>query len=59
VPYISTPSPLIDAVDPFTFPDRGEKPRAADDALADGCGIVKIGQTSLHNPSGRSSWIGL
>lgn len=22
-------------------------------------GLVKIGQTSLHNPGGRSSWIGL
>lgn len=21
--------------------------------------LVKIGQTSLHNPNGRSSWIGL
>jgi protein arginine N-methyltransferase 5 len=21
--------------------------------------LVKIGQTSLHNPGGRSSWIGL
>ena len=21
--------------------------------------VVKIGQTSLHNPGGRSSWIGL
>jgi len=27
--------------------------------LRAGFGVVKIGHTSLHNPGGRSSWIGL
>ena len=49
---LGTPSPLIDGKDPNIFPLSTEK------------GIpefvtVKIGHTSLHNPGGRSSWIGL
>lgn len=45
---VSAPSPLIDAVDIPTINLRSE-----------GSGRVKIGQTSLHNPGGRSSFIGL
>lgn len=29
------------------------------ESTGSGIGLVKIGQTSLHNPRGRSSWIGL
>ncbi|EMD34129.1 hypothetical protein CERSUDRAFT_141621 [Gelatoporia subvermispora B] len=48
-------SPLIDAVDmPFiveTALEGGEGSKGVE--------LVKIGQTALHNPHGRSSWIGL
>jgi protein arginine N-methyltransferase 5 len=47
------PSPLVDAVDS----PRKDSVRMGDSA--NGAGIVKTGQTSLHNPGGRSSWIGL
>ncbi|KAJ7650328.1 PRMT5 arginine-N-methyltransferase-domain-containing protein [Roridomyces roridus] len=50
----NTPSPLLDASDlPFdrkTSISRVREPESA---------IVKIGHTSLHNPGGKSSWIGL
>ena len=56
------PSPLVDAIDnPFLVSGDliskelkrvGESPKVE-------TGVVKIGQTSLHNPGGRSSWIGL
>ncbi|KAF5377338.1 hypothetical protein D9757_008023 [Collybiopsis confluens] len=57
-PTIGVPSPLIDAVDlaprsSITFRDLPE--RTALTAAT----LVKIGHTSLHNASGRSSWIGL
>jgi protein arginine N-methyltransferase 5 len=58
-PYPSIPSPLVDAVDTFAFPEKKEKAPAAEVEVPEGIGMVKIGQTSLHNPSGRSSWIGL
>ena len=60
---IVPPSPLIDAVDnPFQI--------SGDQLLKEGMkrvgeiskietGVVKIGQTMLHNPGGRSSWMGL
>lgn len=55
-------SPLVDAVD-TTFLDRdGVRPVAGGgigDTSPAGREMVKIGQTSLHNPGGRSSWIGL
>jgi type II protein arginine methyltransferase len=51
---MATPSPLIDAIDAQpVFEEPEEEFRKAD------IGVVKIGQTSLHNPGGRSSWIGL
>jgi type II protein arginine methyltransferase len=51
---MATPSPLIDAIDAHPVLEEPiEEVRKAD------IGVVKIGQTSLHNPGGRSSWIGL
>ncbi|KAJ3830210.1 shk1 kinase-binding protein 1 [Lentinula raphanica] len=54
-PTIGVPSPLIDAVDllprsSISVHDTPERTTAR---------LVKIGHTSLHNPGGRSSWIGL
>lgn len=45
-------SPLADAPDPVfhRITPLANKPKS---------GLVKIGQTALHNPGGRSSWIGL
>ncbi|EIN04806.1 PRMT5-domain-containing protein [Punctularia strigosozonata HHB-11173 SS5] len=60
-------SPLVDAVDVFPFDRRAGSPSprfvtreelGAEDG-ARGEGVVKIGQTALHNPGGRSCWIGL
>ena len=57
---MATPSPLIDAIDAQPeiettshFLEPGEGFGKAN------TGVVKIGQTSLHNPGGKSSWIGL
>lgn len=57
--HVAVPSPVVGAVDavPLVEP-RTERDRADRDTHAP-CGVVKIGQTPLHNPSGRSSWIGL
>lgn len=56
-PSLGARSPVLDAIDvsfgsestaaPYLRPDEGEP------------SMVKIGQTTLHNPGGRSSWIGL
>lgn len=57
--HVAVPSPVVGPVDvlpqvePRTEDDRGSK------EVKIPCGIIKIGQTALHNPSGRSSWIGL
>lgn len=62
VPF-ATPSPFIDAVDsPFFVPgDRlfKEVTKRVEEVSKIETGVVKIGQTSLHNPCGRSSWMGL
>jgi protein arginine N-methyltransferase 5 len=54
------PSPLVDAID---SPSAGGRPRAEAGKFLDrstpGHGLVKIGQTALHNPGGRSSRIRL
>ncbi|KAI0049761.1 PRMT5-domain-containing protein [Auriscalpium vulgare] len=60
----ATPSPLIDAIDnPFITAERPVKvkevTKRAEEVTNIETGVVKIGQTSLHNPGGRSSWIGL
>ncbi|KIP05028.1 hypothetical protein PHLGIDRAFT_129142 [Phlebiopsis gigantea 11061_1 CR5-6] len=48
-------SPFIDNIEMPETPRSG-RVFTVDDA---GIRLVKIGQTSLHNPGGRSSWIGL
>ena len=49
-PGFGMPSPLIDAVDiDGSIPGRQTA----------GWKVVKIGQTSLHSPGGRSSYMGL
>ena len=52
-------SPFIDNVDFPETPHSDDRPNH--DAIfgSNGMRLVKIGQTSLHNPGGRSSWIGL
>jgi type II protein arginine methyltransferase len=61
VPPVGAPpsSPFIDNVDIPETPRSDDRPNH--DAIFSGAGmrLVKIGQTSLHNPAGRSSWIGL
>ncbi|KAJ3874601.1 shk1 kinase-binding protein 1 [Lentinula edodes] len=54
-PTIGVPSPLIDAVD--LIPRSNLSVQDAPDRST--ARLVKIGHTSLHNPGGRSSWIGL
>ncbi|KAJ7170626.1 shk1 kinase-binding protein 1 [Mycena crocata] len=54
-PTRNTPSPLIDANDGFAFDRRSSRRDSVDSASR----LIKIGHTSLHNPGGRSSWIGL
>jgi protein arginine N-methyltransferase 5 len=49
------PSPMIDALD-VPAVERFGTPREASAAQGR---LVKIGQTALHNPGGRGSWIGL
>lgn len=59
---MSTPnieaSPFIDNVEvpPLTPASHDSR---FDEAASEKGHLVKIGQTSLHNPHGRSSWIGL
>lgn len=58
LPPASAPSPLIDAAEPLpSFETRAREPSSMIEEA--GYGVVKIGHTSLHNPAGRSSWIGL
>jgi len=61
VPF-AAPSPLIDAIDNTIISEPVQiSPRGINGAATglDEAGVVKIGQTALHNPGGRSSWIGL
>ena len=53
-PALSAPSPMLDAP-PQPLWDRSIVSDTAEESLD----LVKIGQTSLHNSGGRSSWIGL
>lgn len=60
------PSPLIDAIDSPGKPvvvsgDQffKEVTKRVGEGSKVETGVVKIGQTTLHNPGGRSSWIGL
>ena len=54
-----TPSPTIDALDVPPIVNRTEIPRMPDGSSRTETRLVKIGQTALHNPGGRSSWIKL
>ncbi|KAF8896284.1 PRMT5 arginine-N-methyltransferase-domain-containing protein [Infundibulicybe gibba] len=55
-PSVGNYSPLVDAFDSAVLDQRqGAKTPPVLGTVS----IVKIGQTSLHNPGGRSSWIGL
>lgn len=57
---MATPSPLIDAIDARqSSRNKRSTWASADDFRKADLGVVKIGQTSLHNAGGRSSWIGL
>ena len=49
-PQMITPSPTIDALG---------VPRTPNEASRTETRLVKVGQTALHNPGGRSSWIRL
>jgi protein arginine N-methyltransferase 5 len=65
--HFATPSPLIDAIDNPAVPvviSSDQISKEATNRVGEGSkvvetGVVKIGQTTLHNPGGRSSWIGL
>ena len=57
---IATPSPLIDAIDTQSpYLERRNSNFIRDEFKKADLGVVKIGQTGLHNPGGKSSWIGL
>jgi type II protein arginine methyltransferase len=52
-------SPVFDAID--VMDALVERTNGAPSGMENsgGARLVKIGQTALHNPRGRSSWIGL
>lgn len=55
-------SPMMDAPYspmPGILAGAGAGAGTAMDAGGMGGGRIKIGQTSLHNPGGASSWVGL
>lgn len=54
---LMSPSPVADAIDipPIAIDTAMESEGGASGNV----GLIKIGQTTLHNPRGRSSWIGL
>lgn len=58
------PSSLADAEDIASIapsPSRFMFERSLDEQIESDArfGLIKVGQTALHNPKGRSSWIGL
>lgn len=53
-------SPVLDAADVMAdSEDANGVQKTAGGNDGDRVGLIKIGQTTLHNPRGRSSWIGL
>ena len=54
-----TPSPTIDALDVPPIVNKIEIPRSPNESSSTETRLVKVGQTALHNPGGRSSWIRL
>ena len=57
--HVAVPSPIVDALDVFPLVEHRADHRRGSMEVKPPCGVVKIGQTALHNPGGRSSWIGL
>lgn len=56
----SVSSAIVDADESVVVsPTFSENVMMYEEANLSRIGLVKIGQTSLHNPGGRSSWIGL
>jgi protein arginine N-methyltransferase 5 len=53
------PSPTIDALDVPPVVNKTGIPRSSNESSRTETRLVKIGQTALHNPGGRSSWITL
>ncbi|KAI6117252.1 PRMT5-domain-containing protein [Pisolithus croceorrhizus] len=47
------------AVDAFPLSPRSVTSKMGAEPARPASGVVKIGQTALHNPGGRSSWIGV
>lgn len=59
-PSILTRSPLVDAVPlEMSIVVEGLDGEMEPPSPNKDVGLIKIGQTALHNPRGRSSWIGL
>ncbi|KJA22882.1 hypothetical protein HYPSUDRAFT_66634 [Hypholoma sublateritium FD-334 SS-4] len=56
---MATLSPLIDSKDPMYGDATRRTPHDHNNTEHPRYEMVKIGHTSLHNPCGRSSWIGL
>lgn len=54
-----TPSPTIDALDVPPVVNKTEIPQIPNESSGMETRLVKVGQTALHNPGGRSSWIKL
>ncbi|KAI0701199.1 PRMT5-domain-containing protein [Cytidiella melzeri] len=52
-------SPMIDAIDVMDADVERTSRASSGVEHRGGARLVKIGQTTLHNPQGRSSWIGL
>lgn len=58
-PMMSAPSPMMDAAD-MSFSESTSSSMDIEAGESEVTyGVTKIGQTSLHNPGGRSSWYGL
>ena len=58
-PQLITPSPTIDALGVPPVVNKMEIPRTPNEGSRTETRLVKVGQTALHNPGGRSSWIRL
>ncbi|KAI6116886.1 PRMT5-domain-containing protein [Pisolithus croceorrhizus] len=63
LPVFNAPSPVEQSedvlVDAFPLSPRSVTSKMGAEPARPASGVVKIGQTALHNPGGRSSWIGL
>ena len=57
--HVAVPSPALGAADVFPLVESGGEHHQGRIGIKAPSDVVKIGQTTLHNPGGRSSWIGL